>query len=146
MDSDVELKGVEGRWESVLQFLNSWDSDNDTIPLLVAIGAGTQDIDRNDSRRPLWNWLCSRREHVLAIMCSPEETLSRRSKFHDTLDSVNNTEFESSRVLLYEAACNSIVTSKVTDLGATEALKRALRIDETSTSSANSGGHESIPV
>lgn len=146
MDSDAELKGAAGRWESVLERLNTWEAQNDGLPLLVAIGAGTQDIDRNDPQRPLWNWLSGRREKVLAIMCSPEETWDRRAQFHDTLASVLATEFDASRVRLYEIARESIVTSALTELEAAEELNRALQVEAGSHLIDTSDGHEPLTV
>ncbi len=146
VDSDVELKGVEGSWESVLELLNSYESMNDTIPLLLAIGAGTQDIDRNDPQRPLRNWLRTRSEHVLAIMCSPNETFRRRAEFHDTLESVLRTEFAPARLDLYKIAGQSVSTSGHTESDSIGELARALNIEAESRPGGSSDGHEPLRV
>lgn len=128
IDSDDVLVGVTGvqPWEAVLPCLLEWEACDADQPLLVAIGAGTQDIDRTNPSRPVWEWMTERRERVIAIRCTPDETLSRRSAHHISLQSVHNVEFDDARLQIYEVAKRSVDTSALTELEAALELVRAL--------------------
>jgi hypothetical protein len=113
----------------VLRGLDEWEARDEVLPLVVAIGAGTQDIDRNDENRPLRKWLAGRSERVIAIMCTPEETQNRRSRFHASLESVDAVEFASDRERIYEVAIESINTSGLTESEGAEQLMRVMDLE-----------------
>ena len=122
-DSDEVLGDRYGHWEAVEKELELWDSHSEALPLVVAVGAGTQNLDGHTAGQPLKQWLADdRREGVIAILCDPEETLNRRSGHHPSLQSVNGMEFNEARVELYELASESIKTTGRTKTESTEEL------------------------
>ncbi|WP_422757475.1 shikimate kinase [Paenarthrobacter sp. C1] len=112
LDSDDVLGDRYDQWEAVEKELELWDSHTEALPLVVAVGAGTQNLDGHTPGQPLKQWLADdRREGVIAILCDPEETLKRRSGHHPSLQSVHGMEFAEARVELYELASESIKTT-----------------------------------
>ena len=128
-DSDEEFIGnAEGQpWPTVLPQLMKWESDKEDPPLLVALGAGTQDIDRTEPNSPVLEWLADHCERVIAVMCTPAETLSRRMAHHDSLQSVSNIEFDEARKQIYQLAAHRIVTSDLTESQAAVELELLIR-------------------
>lgn len=146
VDSDRVLGDGTGQWERVLLTLDEWEARDEVLPLVVAIGAGTQDIDRNVKNRPLRTWLADRSDRVVAIMCTPEETLARRSRFHASLESVQDVEFAAERVRVYEVANESINTSGLDGSEAAVQLMRALNLEAAAQPRDGSPSQESLPV
>lgn len=95
-------------WSIVGPLLEALDTSDAADPLVVTLGAGTQDIDRARSDRRLEEWLQARANRVIFLKGSPDEIFARSVAHVDHRDRFDCLEYGPDRLRLYAIAQTAV--------------------------------------
>jgi shikimate kinase len=135
VDLDDELVRADPRrpriavtqdWGLVVGVLEEIESRRSGPPIVVSIGAGTQDMDRQRGEPLLEEWLRTRTWRVIAIQGDREE-LFRRNTVHEDRDVHDRLEYGPKRLRLYRLAGSTVDISGLDEEDA--ALKVGAAVD-----------------
>jgi len=84
--------------------LGELDAQRTNLPMLVTVGAGTQDRDRHHCDRKLEGWLAERSDRVILIEGDPDVLYSRNDAHQGNRAQFDTLEFGPKRCQIYATA------------------------------------------
>lgn len=119
-------------WPTVEPLFAELEAAEATLPVILDIGAGTQDMEHSHGDRGLRHWLSQRSSRVVLVDAPPEEISGRNPHHGGSHQSFLRYEYAPERLLLYATAGTSVWVGALPqpDSVATvvEALRRVARL------------------
>lgn len=108
VDSARTLIEAVQDWALVGPVLNDLDAREATRVLVVTLGAGTQDRDREHQDHKLEQWLLGRRERVVLVEGDPDELFARSKSHRGNRSRFDLLELGNARLRIYRTALHVV--------------------------------------
>jgi hypothetical protein len=126
-DAARPLCAVAQDWAIVGPVLAALDDQEADLPVVVTIGAGTQDMDREHRNRRLETWLRARSNRVIYVAGDPDELFARSEAHRGHRDRFDHLEYGPDRQRLYDGAGITVFVAGLERLESIRKIESAIR-------------------
>jgi len=114
-------------WPPIASLFAELEARKATLPVIVDIGAGNQDMERRYGDTGLRYWLRERSSRVIALDADPSEVCARNPHHGGNLQSFVALEYAPERLVLYAVAGIKLVVTGMSKEATVSAVTDAFR-------------------